>query len=61
MYTIKKLGVQVTSMSGAVVYRKETGYQNGNIDLGNLPAGAYIVTITSGDRKYQSTSKVVKQ
>ncbi len=61
MYSIKKLGIQVTSTSGAVVYRKETGYQNGAVEMGNLPAGTYIVTITSGDRKYQSNSKIIKQ
>ena len=61
MYTVKKLGIQVTSTSGAVVYRKETGYQNGSVEMNNLPAGTYIVTITSGDRKYQSTNKIIKQ
>jgi hypothetical protein len=60
MYSIKKLSVQVTSLSGAVVSKKETGYQNGNINLGNLSAGAYIVTITSNDRKYQTTKKIIK-
>jgi len=61
MYTVKKLGIQVTSTSGAVVYRKETGYQNGYVEMNNLPAGTYIVTITSGDRKFQSTNKIIKQ
>ena len=61
MYTVKKLGIQVTSTSGAVVYRKETGYQNGSVEMNNLPAGTYIVTITSGDRKFQSTNKIIKQ
>jgi hypothetical protein len=59
-YSIKRMSVQVTSLSGAVVSKKETGYQNGNINLGNLSAGAYIVTITSNDRKYQTTKKIIK-
>lgn len=61
MYSIKKLSIQVTSLSGAIVYKKETGYQNGILELGNLAAGAYVVSITSSDRKYQSTSKVIKK
>ena len=60
LYSIKKISVQVTSLSGAVVSKKETGYQNGNINLGNLSAGAYILTITSNDRKYQTTKKIIK-
>jgi hypothetical protein len=59
-YSIKRMSVQVTSLSGAVVSKKETGYQNGNINLGNLSAGAYILTITSNDRKYQTTKKIIK-
>ena len=60
MYSIKRLSVQVSSLSGAIVYKKETGYLNGNIDLGNLAAGTYIVTITSNDRKYQTVRKIIK-
>jgi hypothetical protein len=60
LYNIKKISVQVTSLSGAVVSKKETGYQNGNINLGNLSSGTYIVTITSNDRKYQTTKKIIK-
>jgi len=60
MYSIKRLSIQVTSLSGAVVYKKETGYLNGNIDLSNMAAGTYIVSITSNDRKYQTVRKIIK-
>lgn len=60
MVAVKKLSIQVTSLSGAMVYKKETGYQNGILELGNLASGTYIVTITSNDRKYQSISKIIK-
>lgn len=60
LYGVRRLSVQVTSLSGAIVQRNETGYTNGQINLGNLPAGMYIVSITSADRKYQFTKKIIK-
>ena len=61
MYSVKKLSIEVVSLSGAIVYKKETGYQHGTIPLGNLAAGAYVVTITSNDRKYQYIKKIIKR
>ncbi len=61
MYTIKRLNIQVSNMSGAVVYNKETGYDNGQVDLSRLSAGTYILTITSNDRKYQNVQKIIKK
>lgn len=61
MYSVKKLSIEVVSTSGAMVYKKETGYQNGTIPLNNLAAGTYIVTITSNDRKYQFIRKIIKR
>ena len=60
MYGMKKMSIQLTSMSGAVVYRNEAGYQNGKIPVANLSSGTYILTITSPDRKYQYTKKFIK-
>jgi hypothetical protein len=60
MYSIKKMNIQVIALSGATVLRKDIPYQSGTIDMSNLPAGTYIVTITSNDRKYQSTKKIIK-
>jgi hypothetical protein len=58
---VKKIALQVTNISGGVVMRKETGYENGILNLGNLPAGTYVLTITSSDRKYQSVRKIIKR
>jgi hypothetical protein len=60
MYGMKKMSIQLTSMSGAVVYRNEAGYQNGKIPVANLSSGTYVLTITSPDRKYQYTKKFIK-
>lgn len=61
MMSVKKISLQVTNLAGAVVMKKETGYENGWLNLGNLPSGAYILTITSSDRKYQTVKKIIKQ
>jgi len=61
MMSVKKISLQVTNLSGTVVMKKETGYENGWLNLGNLPAGAYVLTITSSDRKYQTVKKIIKQ
>jgi hypothetical protein len=60
MYAIKKMHLQVTSSSGGVVVKKDIPYQSGTTNLGHLPAGTYILTITSSDNKYQSTRKIIK-
>ena len=60
MYGIKKMHLQVTSASGGVVIKKEIPYQSGTADLSRLPAGMYILTVTSSDNKYQSTKKIIK-
>jgi hypothetical protein len=60
MYGIKKMQLKVTSASGGVVIKKEIPYQSGTADLSRLPAGMYILTVTSSDNKYQSTKKIIK-
>jgi hypothetical protein len=61
MFTIQKMVVQVHSISGQLMYRKETGYANGSIDISNMASGPYIITITSSDYKQQFIQKIVKQ
>lgn len=61
MYSVKRLSIEVVNISGALVYKKETGYQNGTIPIRNLAAGTYVVTITSNDRKYQFIRKIIKR
>ncbi|MFM1794030.1 MAG: hypothetical protein RL642_415 [Bacteroidota bacterium] len=60
LYTIKKMHLQVTSASGGIVVKKDVPYQTGTTNLGHLPAGTYIITITSSDNKYQTTKKIIK-
>jgi hypothetical protein len=60
MYAIKKMHLQVTSAAGGIVMKKDIPYQSGSTNLGHLPAGTYILTITSSDNKYQSTKKIIK-
>lgn len=61
VFGVKKILIQVSNLSGATVMRKETGYENGLLNLGNLPPGTYVLTITSADRKYQTSKKIIKQ
>ena len=61
MLGVKRISVQVANLSGAIVMKRETGYENGSMNLGNLPAGTYVITITSADRKYQTVRKIIKQ
>ena len=58
---IKKISITVTSMSGQEVIRRETAYQSNNINTGVLPAGQYILTIVSDDKKYRHVQKIIKQ
>jgi hypothetical protein len=60
MYGIKKMHLQVTSISGGTVINKDIPYQSGTTDFSRLPAGTYVLTITSSDNKYQSTKKIIK-
>jgi hypothetical protein len=60
MYGIKKIHLQVTSISGGIVIKKDISYQSGTTDFSRLPAGTYLLTITSSDNKYQYTKKIIK-
>lgn len=61
MFTVRGLVIQVHSVTGQQVLRKETGYQSGTIDVQKLAKGAYILTITSNDFKQQFVQKFVKE
>jgi hypothetical protein len=58
---IRKISLQVFSMSGQLVYQKESGYQDGSIDIARLAKGAYILSIYSDDRKYRHLQKFVRE
>jgi hypothetical protein len=61
LYTIKQVQVQVHNMSGQLIYNRSAAYGNGSVPMGNQPAGQYILTVTSNDRKYQFVKKFMKQ
>lgn len=60
LFTIKKIVVQVHTINGQQVLRKETSYSNGDIDVRKLAKGAYILTITSDDYKQQFVQRFIK-
>lgn len=61
MFGVKKLTVQVTDLSGKIVYRKETGYISGSIPLNAYASGIYILSIYSDDNKFRHIQKIIKQ
>jgi len=61
MFTIPGIVVQVYNSAGQLLFRKETLYQNGSLDVGRFAAGTYILTITSKDYKQQFVLPFVKE
>jgi hypothetical protein len=60
MLGIKNVQVQVYNLGGQVMVNKTVAYGSGNVDVSRLPAGTYILTITSSDRKYQFIQRFVR-
>jgi len=58
---LKSMQVQVFTMGGQRVYNQTVNYGSGNIPLGHLAAGNYVILITSDNKKYQTFQKVIKQ
>lgn len=61
MTGIKKITVQVMDLTGRIVYKKETGYQSGSVNLGPYASGVYVLGIYSDDGRYRHIQKLVKQ
>jgi hypothetical protein len=61
MFTVKALSIRIYNLSGQLVVSKSTGYQSGQLYVGQLSKGAYILTITSQDNKQQFVRKFVKE
>lgn len=57
---ISKISIQLYNMNGQELYRKETAYQNGNIDISRFPSGAYVLSIYSDNKKYRHIQKLLK-
>ena len=61
MFEVKRLVVMVHNLNGQLVYRRESGYENGTIDVSRLSRGTYVLSITSSDYQQQFVRKFVKQ
>lgn len=59
MFTINRLEVKLYNLTGQLVYHSARQYQNGEIHIGHLSKGTYVLTITSSDYKYQHVQKVM--
>jgi hypothetical protein len=60
MLNVRSIQVQVFSLGGQLVYNQTSPYGSGQINMGALPSGPYILTITSNDRKYQFVRRFTK-
>lgn len=60
MFTIKKITIQIYNVTGQLLYRRETAYRDGQLDVVNLSKGSYILQITSQDNKQQFVQKFIK-
>lgn len=61
MFGVKRLTVIVIGTNGQLVFKRESGYQNGTVDLKGVPAGTYIISIYSDDGKNRFIQKVIKR
>jgi len=57
---VKKISIQLYNMQGQELYRQESGYQNGNINVSRYAKGAYILSIYSDNKKYRHVQKVIR-
>lgn len=60
MFTVRRIILQIHNTAGQLVLRKESGYENGVLDVSRLAKGAYVLTITSSDYKQQFIQRFVK-
>jgi hypothetical protein len=61
MFTVNKLSITIYNMAGQLVYKRETGYQSGQIYVPGLARGVYILAISSEDPKQRFVQKFVKE
>ena len=61
LFTVKKLSINIYNASGQLVFRRETGYQSGRIDLPGLARGVYILAITGDEPAQRFVQRFVKE
>jgi hypothetical protein len=57
---VKKISVQVFNMQGQEMYRQESGYQNGSLNISRYSKGAYILSIYSDNKKYRHVQQIIR-
>jgi len=57
---IRSITILAFNLLGQPVYRQQVNYGSGSIPLTNLPAGTYVIQITSDNKKYLTIQKVIK-
>ncbi len=58
---IRKISIQVFTMSGELVLQRESNYQDGSINFSRLSRGAYLLSIYSEDRKHRHLQRIIRQ
>jgi hypothetical protein len=61
LFTIPRVVAKITNMSGQIVYQRNFLYQDGQLNIQQLPKGVYVLTITSPDYKHQHVQRFVKE
>jgi hypothetical protein len=57
---VRKISVQLYNMQGQEIYKQESTYQNGNININRFAKGAYILSIFSDNKKYRHVQKIIR-
>jgi hypothetical protein len=61
MSGITRVRVDITDAAGKLVMRREEGYNNNTLDISRLPAGSYVLTISSQQKNQQKVQPFIKQ
>jgi hypothetical protein len=57
---VRKISVVLYNMQGQEIYKQESTYQNGNININRFARGAYILSIFSDNKKYRHVQKIIR-
>jgi len=57
---VKKISIQLFNMQGQELYRQESGYQDGSLNINRYSKGAYILSIYSDNKKYRHVQKIIR-
>lgn len=57
---VKKISIQLYNTQGQELYRQESAYQNGSLDISRFAKGAYILSIYSDNKKYRHVQKIIR-